>query len=129
MGNYESDRAFHNRRNDNQQYSNRAQYRQYAHDRSEADDSPRNAGTGAVFSWIFQGYSGIDYTFSVDFLRRTRMEKLDLKKQWKQLYDAKAGVITAVDVPPLNYLMVDGQGDPNTSQSYQDAIEALYSLA
>lgn len=57
------------------------------------------------------------------------MEKLDLKKQWKQLYQPKAGVVVAVDVPPLNYLMVDGEGDPNTSQSFQDAIEALYSLS
>lgn len=57
------------------------------------------------------------------------MEKIDLKKQWKQLYQPKAGVVVVVDVPPLNYLMVDGEGDPNTSQSFQDAIEALYSLS
>jgi hypothetical protein len=57
------------------------------------------------------------------------MEKLDLKKQWKNLYEAKAGVIVAVDVPPLTYLMVDGEGDPNTAQSYQQAVEALYSLS
>jgi hypothetical protein len=57
------------------------------------------------------------------------MEKLDLKKQWKHLYGAKAGAVVAVDVPPLTYLMVDGQGDPNTSQSFQDAVEALYSLS
>lgn len=57
------------------------------------------------------------------------MEKLDLKKQWKQLYQPKAGAVVAVDVPPFNYLMVDGEGDPNTAQSYQDAIEALYSLS
>ena len=57
------------------------------------------------------------------------MEKLDLKKQWKQLYTGKAGAIAAVEVPPLNYLMVDGEGDPNTSQSFSEAIEALYSLS
>jgi hypothetical protein len=57
------------------------------------------------------------------------MEKLDLKKQWKQLYTAKAGAVVAVDVSPLNYLMVDGEGDPNTSQAFQDAVEALYSLS
>jgi hypothetical protein len=57
------------------------------------------------------------------------MEKLDLKKQWKQLYAGKAGVVVAVDVPPLTYLTVDGEGDPNTSQSFQDAVEALYSLS
>jgi hypothetical protein len=57
------------------------------------------------------------------------MEKLDLKKQWKHLYQPKSGVIVTVDVPPLSYLMVNGEGDPNTSQAYQDAVEALFSLS
>jgi len=57
------------------------------------------------------------------------MEKLDLKKQWKELYQPKVGAVVVVDVPPLNYLMVDGEGDPNTSQSFQDAIEAIYRLS
>jgi hypothetical protein len=57
------------------------------------------------------------------------MEKLDLKKQWKQLYGVKAGAVVAVEVPPLTYLMVDGQGDPNTSQSFSEAVESLYSLS
>jgi hypothetical protein len=57
------------------------------------------------------------------------MEKIDLKKQWKQLYQPKAGAVVAVDVPSLTYLMVDGEGDPNKSQSFQDAVEALYSLS
>jgi hypothetical protein len=57
------------------------------------------------------------------------MDKIDLKKQWKLFYAAKAGPIVAVNLPPLNYLMVDGEGDPNTSQSFQEAVEALYSLS
>jgi hypothetical protein len=57
------------------------------------------------------------------------MKKIDLKKQWKQLYEAKVGAIVAVDVPSLTYLMVDGEGDPNTSEAFQEAIEALYSLS
>lgn len=57
------------------------------------------------------------------------MKKLDLKKQWKQLYEVKQGAIVAVDVPPLTYLMVDGQGDPNTSKAFQEAVEALYALS
>jgi hypothetical protein len=57
------------------------------------------------------------------------MEKLDLKKQWKHLYQPKTGTIATVDVPPLTYLMVDGQGDPNTSPAFQEAVEALYSLS
>ncbi len=34
-----------------------------------------------------------------------------------------------VDVPAFAFLMVDGRGDPNTSQDYQDAVEALYTLS
>jgi hypothetical protein len=57
------------------------------------------------------------------------MEKLDLKKKWKDLYQPRPGVLAEVDVPPLSYLMVDGEGDPNTSAAFQQAVEALYSLA
>jgi hypothetical protein len=57
------------------------------------------------------------------------MEKLDLKKKWKHLYQPSAEEISAVDVPPLTYLMVDGEGDPNTSPAFVQAIEALYSLS
>lgn len=34
-----------------------------------------------------------------------------------------------VDVPRRPYLMIDGEGDPNTSEAYQDAVAALYPLA
>jgi len=34
-----------------------------------------------------------------------------------------------VHVPPMNFLMVDGAGDPTTSQAYAEAVEALFSLA
>jgi hypothetical protein len=57
------------------------------------------------------------------------MEKLDLKKQWAQLYQPTAKTVTAVEVPSLTYLMVDGAGDPNTSPVYTQAVEALYSLS
>jgi hypothetical protein len=57
------------------------------------------------------------------------MEKLDLKKKWKHLYQPPATKITTVDVAPLTYLMVDGEGDPNSSPCFVQAIEALYSLS
>lgn len=57
------------------------------------------------------------------------MTKIDLKKELKQLYQASAKEVVQVDVPALTYLMVDGQGDPNTSPEYAQAIEALYSVA
>ena len=56
------------------------------------------------------------------------MEKVDFKKTLKELYNAPQEPVL-VDVPPLNYLMVDGTGDPNTSAEAKDAIEALYPVA
>lgn len=57
------------------------------------------------------------------------MPKLDLKKEFKQLYAPSLKEVVLVDVPEMTYLSVDGKGDPNTSQEYIDAIEALYSVA
>lgn len=57
------------------------------------------------------------------------MSKLDLKKQWKHLYEPTAKQFTIVDVPQFAFLMVDGVGDPNTAPAYGAAIEALYAMA
>lgn len=57
------------------------------------------------------------------------MEKIDYKKQLKHLYKPSARKVEIVDVLPMNFLMIDGEGDPNTSQSFSDAIEALYPVS
>jgi len=56
------------------------------------------------------------------------MTKIDFKKTLKHLYNPPKRFIT-VDVPEMQFLMVDGHGDPNTAQEYGDAIEALYAVA
>ena len=55
--------------------------------------------------------------------------KVDFKKELKELYNPKAGVFSLVKVPKLQYLMVDGQGDPNKVVEYQKAVEALFSVS
>jgi len=55
--------------------------------------------------------------------------KVDFKRELKHLYQPSVKTFSVVDVPPLQFLMVDGYGDPNTAQAYQDALEALYALA
>lgn len=55
--------------------------------------------------------------------------KRDFKKELKTLYNPSAKDFSVVDVPPLNYLMIDGEGNPNTAQSYKDAVSALFSVA
>jgi len=57
------------------------------------------------------------------------MEKLDLKKQLKQFYNPSAKYAEIIEVPAMSFLMLDGQGNPNTAQAFSDGIEALYPLA
>ena len=56
------------------------------------------------------------------------MEKVDFKKELKHLYGASVKEPTIADVPGMNFLMVDGFGDPNM-QEYQEAIETLYAVS
>ncbi len=56
------------------------------------------------------------------------MAKLDLKKELKHLYNPSSKEPEFVDVPPLNYLMIDGQGQPDGTQAVA-AIETLYPVA
>jgi hypothetical protein len=55
--------------------------------------------------------------------------KIDPKRELKHLYSPSAKEVTIVEVPKMNFLMIDGSGDPNTSQEYKDAVEALFSLS
>lgn len=57
------------------------------------------------------------------------MKKVDLKRELKQLYRASARDVLEVDVPAFTFLMVDGEGDPNTSGEYARAVEALFSVS
>ena len=57
------------------------------------------------------------------------MPKIDLKKENKELYNPSAKEVSIVDVPEMSFLMIEGEGDPNTSQEYQDSIEALFSVS
>lgn len=57
------------------------------------------------------------------------MEKIDFKKQLKHLYSPSVKKVEMVAVPQMNFLMVDGEGNPNTAKSFSDAIEALYSIS
>ena len=44
-----------------------------------------------------------------------KMEKIDLKKEMKGIYIASSKAVMIVDIPAMNFLMIDGEGDPNTS--------------
>ncbi|PIE33381.1 hypothetical protein CSA56_11925 [candidate division KSB3 bacterium] len=57
------------------------------------------------------------------------MSKIDYKKELKHLYKPSAKKIEIVNVPSMNFLMIDGAGDPNTSQEFQEGIEALFGVS
>lgn len=57
------------------------------------------------------------------------MQKIDFKKQLKHLYGPSEKEVVAIDVPAMNFLMIDGQGDPNSSVEYSNALEALYPVS
>ncbi|MDE7302052.1 MAG: GyrI-like domain-containing protein [Oscillospiraceae bacterium] len=56
------------------------------------------------------------------------MEKLDYKKEYKDLYQPAAKP-SLIDVPEMRFFAVDGAGDPNTSPAYKEAMEILYGLS
>ncbi len=57
------------------------------------------------------------------------MHKTDLKAERKDLYSPPRGRFVEVVVPPMTFLAVDGHGDPNTSEDYRHAVEALFAIS
>lgn len=57
------------------------------------------------------------------------MEMIDYKKQLKHLYQPSQKEVEVVDVPEMNFLMVDGKGDPNNSLEYAEAVEVLFQVS
>ncbi len=55
------------------------------------------------------------------------MDKLDFKKIVPS-YRATAGRFEIIEVPPLQYLMIDGHGDPNAGGPFAEAVTALFSV-
>ena len=57
------------------------------------------------------------------------MKKIDFKKELKSLYSSSAREAVVVDVPEMNFLMIDGAGHPGEGQEFQDAMGALYAVS
>lgn len=53
-------------------------------------------------------------------------KKIDYKKDYQDLYLPKTKPML-IDVPPMNFIMIDGAGDPN-HEEYQQAVGVLYAL-
>ncbi|WP_026403201.1 GyrI-like domain-containing protein [Actinomadura rifamycini] len=59
----------------------------------------------------------------------TTVTRYDVKRELKRFYAPRNTGWELVEVPPQQFLAVDGHGDPNTSADYARAVEALYSVA
>ncbi|NOZ33224.1 MAG: hypothetical protein GXP01_09200, partial [Alphaproteobacteria bacterium] len=55
------------------------------------------------------------------------MEKLDFKKKLKALYLPSESDFVLVDVPKMQFLMIDGTGSPD-GDAYSTAVQWLYSV-
>jgi hypothetical protein len=55
--------------------------------------------------------------------------KVDFKKTLRELYNPPKVGFHIINVPIMNYIMVDGRGNPNISSDYQKAVEALYAMS
>ena len=56
------------------------------------------------------------------------MEKIDYKNELKHLYTPTTKKVEIVEVPKMNFLMIDGDGGPN-HPTFQNAIEVLFPLS
>ena len=56
------------------------------------------------------------------------MEKIDLKKELKAFYNPTAKEVTLIDIPKMNFIMIDGQGAPESEQ-FTQAMQAMYPVA
>lgn len=57
------------------------------------------------------------------------MEKLDFKKEFKDLYVPKTNPMV-IEVPSMKFIMVEGSGNPNSENGeYQEALALLYGLS
>ena len=55
--------------------------------------------------------------------------KIDFKKSLKELYLPNANEVVLVEVPNMQFLMIDGKGSPGDSEEYNNALKALYPVA
>jgi hypothetical protein len=56
-------------------------------------------------------------------------EKGRFQEDLRHLYQPSAKAVVEIDVLSMNFLLVDGEGDPNTSKAYAEAVEALFAVS
>jgi hypothetical protein len=57
------------------------------------------------------------------------IDKTDFRKTLKHLYLPPVKDFVQVEVPAMQFVMIDGAGDPNTAAAYKDAVQWLYTVS
>ena len=61
------------------------------------------------------------------------METLDMRAKFKSLYNPSAKNVSLVEVPALNFIMIDGAIEPGSapgnSPAFQEAVQAMYGIS
>lgn len=55
--------------------------------------------------------------------------KIDYKITLKSYYNPNIKSFHFLELPAMQFLAIDGKGDPNVDSSYQQAVEALYGMS
>jgi hypothetical protein len=61
-------------------------------------------------------------------VEKNQLQTIDYKKEYKTFYNPPKQP-TIIDMPSFNYLMIDGQGNPNNSDEFADKTQLLYALS
>ena len=56
-------------------------------------------------------------------------KKLDYKKEFPDLYKPSLKEPTIIKIPKMMFFMIDGTGDPNTSEEYKEIVQLLYNIS
>ena len=54
-------------------------------------------------------------------------KSFDYKREYKDLYMPKDRPVL-IEAPSMNFIMVDGCGDPNNNPDFEKAVELLYGI-
>ncbi len=102
----------------------------------EIEGAQRSQGHLPAFVQAIFDYSSYKMMAEIEWskatirkLKEETMDKIDFKKTLGKLYNPKNKDWELVEVPDMQFLMIDGQGNPNTAKAYSNAVEALYSVS
>ncbi len=56
------------------------------------------------------------------------MQNTEFKKVYKQYYSPKPGKPEILNMPTMQFVMIDGKGDPNNSREFEKAVGTLYNV-